>query len=1132
MSETISPGKPPYLTLTISQALSLPPPPAPEPKQHDSVNAMLDERARHMPEQLAVGFTQLTADGAWTCRTLTYAQVSSLAVALAGELQARLRSRESNRKSPNQTPLVAVLSRSGLDLFAHIVALWRLGFGVLCIAPGSPAESIANLLRLTETRMILAHASQVDSARAAVDAAGAGAPDSAFQAHVGEMLSNIDQLVNRNPGSQPGTVQAGPTAGAGPDDVLVTMHTSGSSGLPKPIYQLHRFWTASMLSAPGRELSAFTTTPLFHGGMSDLLRSIQAGSCIYFHPTADPGALSTAAIYQAITACRRPVSYFLSVPYILDMLFSDRSDTGRQMLTSMQLVSTGGAPLPQQLGDDMVQRGVKLVSRLGSSECGFLMSSWRDFERDQEWNHLRIPDKLGQSMLRFEPHDPSVEGGLFELVVTKDWPAKLVANRDDGSYATSDLYSKHSVLPNTWKYDSRSDDTIVLVSGKKATAPVAEQKLKTSPLVTDAIAFGANRAILGALVFVSPEAVPRDAPFDDTLKRKLLKQLQSVFGAINAASPPHAQLATEMVCLLPPAEAANVPRASKGTLQRGRAYQHYADLIDSIYVDFEEGRSLRLHSTNGDGGGAAAAEKEVLSGEDLIRWLQAKVHDINGRNLSPDTDLFVAGVDSIQSARIRAAVHQNIELGGKLLERNAVYEYPTLRMLAQQIEDVRVGVGEGQGGGVDERQQRELQLMRDLVEKYSQAPSQIAIDELALKAETSEEADKGTLYLLTGVTGGLGAQMLDHVVQQLQQQDAVVCLVRADSADHAHKRVLDSLASRHLTATHSIVEAPNSPVHTLPGDLTRSDCGIPFTHLSPLVKHSKVVTIHSAWSVNFVASLSSFEHGNIAGLSHLISLHQALVATTRSHRQASCFTFCSSVASVLGQDANRALEETLSTAPEDAVAMGYARSKWVAEQIVARRCASSSDGEGAHRIVRIGQFCSDTVHGVWNQSEAWPILISISCKLGIFPDLRERLDWISTDVAAKSVLDISLSSDKDKRVYNVAQPTTTTSHPAPDWKTLFEWLQSSNLTLTLISPQQWLEKLESSNVDHRGLLSLWRKNFSPSASASLEPTQQVGFNCENALATSSTYRNWQHQGVTLPLIQKTVRRWKEVGFLS
>lgn len=1083
MTESRSPENPPYLTLTISQALSLPPPAAPEPPHHDSVNHMLDNRARHMPDQLAVGFTSLSS-GTWGCRTLTYAQVTSLAVGLAGALQPRLPRREKNAKSPNGTPLVAVLSPSGLELFGHIVALWRMGWGVLCVAPGSPAESIANLLKLTETKAVLAHRSQIEAIQAAVDVVRGDK----LHAEVCEMLPDISPYIN----SDTHTDSAQKSVEAGSDDVLVTMHTSGSSGLPKPIYQLHRFWTASLLTAPGRTLSAFTTTPLFHGGMSDLLRSIQAGSSIFFHPTADPGALSASAIVQAVAACGVEIAYFLSVPYILDMLFTDRSDEARRMLARMQLVSTGGAPLPQQLGDEMVEAGIRLVSRLGSSECGFLMSSWRDFTVDPNWNLLRIPDELGQRMIRFEPHDPT--SPLFELVVTKDWPTKLISNRDDDSYATSDLYSQHGA--NTWRYDSRADDTIVLVSGKKASAPVAEQKLKASPLVSEAIVFGANRAILGALVFVSPESVPEGTSFDDAVKVKLLKQLQPVLKEINAASPPHAQLASEMVHLLAPAEAADIPRASKGSLQRGRAYQRYADLIDTIYLDFEEGRSLRLQSptTNGN------AAKAKLSGTELIDWLQATVEAINGRSVSADADLFVAGVDSIQSARIRAAVHQNIELGGRLLERNVVYEYPTLRLLAEHVEGVQSGAG---GQGADERQERELKLMRELVEKYSQPPPR-----LSKPAVGSEGGDaKGTLYILTGVTGGLGAQLLSQLLTTRQDDDTILCLVRADTPDVARKRVHTSLATRRLTPDHF------DSLHCLPADLSLPDCGL----APPSVNCARVVTIHSAWSVNFVASLSSFEPQNIAGLSNLITLHQSLLPSlSEEGRRWSCFTFCSSVASVLDCSPGTVLAETLSTSPEEAVAMGYARSKWVAEQIVSRRF------ESGYRIVRIGQLCSDTANGVWNENEAWPLLICLSHQLGMFPDINETLDWVATDVAATTLLNISSSGDG---VYNVAQPTTI-SPAAARWKDLHTWLTASGLTFPLVRPQTWLEGVQQSNVDHRGLLPLWQKNFTSPA-----PAKQTRFDCSRSLAASERFRTWQTQGVSQELIQKTVARWKEIAFL-
>lgn len=1075
---SISADRPPYLTLTISQALSLEPPSAPEPRQHESVNAMLDARAEHMPHKLAVGFTSLK-DKDWHCESLTYAQVRALAIKTAHDLQASLPPRCTNAKSPNGTPLVAVLAPSGLDLFAHIMALWRLGYGVLCIAPGSPAEAMANLLRLTETTVVLAHASQLTPARAAIDTFGDE------QAHVMEMLRVSTDDLDKEDG------RSWETAG---EDVLVTMHTSGSSGLPKPIYQLNRFWTASMLTAPGRELCAFTTTPLFHGGMSDLLRSIQAGSTIFFHPTADPGALSTAAICRAIDACPHRLAYFLSVPYILDMMFTDAAGEGAEALAAMQLVSTGGAPLPQQLGDQMVAAGIRLVSRLGSSECGFLMSSWRDFASDSEWNSLRIPDILGQKMLRFEPQDPSARGGLYELIVDAEWPTKLVSNREDGGYATSDLYAPHDSLPNTWRYDSRSDDTLVLVSGKKATAPVGETRLKAVPFVSEAIVFGANRAILGALVFVTPQAAG-DRAFDDAAQIALLRQLQPVLAQINAASPPHAQLAIEMVRLLPPSEAASIPRASKGSLQRGRAYVHFAPLIDQVYADFEEGRSLRVPPAGQTVGG-----KQALEGEKLVAWLVDVVERINGTRLEPDGDVFVAGVDSIQSARIRAAVHQNVELGDKLLGRNAVYEHPTLALLAQHISDVR----NGNDGDATTRQNRELELMHQLVAKYSRSkPASLR----------QEAGGVGTLFILTGVTGGLGAQLLDRVLSQCSGEDHIVCLVRASNDATARDRVLASLDSRFLSQARGVVETDR--VECLAADLSRRGCGL---RAGLIRQHGRVVTIHAAWSVNFVAGLSSFEADNIAGVAHLLDLHDSLPCAAAAD---SAFVFCSSVASILANPGDGGgFEENVSREAGDAVAMGYARSKWVAEQLIARHPGTG----GQYAAVRIGQLCSDTAHGVWNQSEAWPILIQISQAVGCFPALNERLDWIPTDVAAQTVLDIALSaSDK---VYNVAQPITASQHDAAGWDELYNWL-AEDLHLELVQPLAWLEAVRRSDCDSRGLLALWERNFARTPDA-----DAPRFVCDKALALSNALRAWGQHGVDAPLIHKTVQHWRSIGFLK
>jgi acyl-coenzyme A synthetase/AMP-(fatty) acid ligase len=128
---------------------------------------------------------------------------------------------------------------------------------------------------------------------------------------------------------------------------------------------------------------------------------------------------------------------FLSVPYILDMLGA--TEEGLAELARLDLVSTGGSPLPPAIGDTFCKHGIKLVSRYGSSECGcessslvcvslaylgvkVLMTSFRDFENDKDWSHLRTTE-ASRKWLNFEDQGD----GSAELIVPEAWPTRVRA---------------------------------------------------------------------------------------------------------------------------------------------------------------------------------------------------------------------------------------------------------------------------------------------------------------------------------------------------------------------------------------------------------------------------------------------------------------------------------------------------------------------------------------------------------------------------------------------------------------------------------------------------------------------------------------------------------------------------------
>lgn len=142
--------------------------------------------------------------------------------------------------------------------------------------------------------------------------------------------------------------------------------------MPKPIPTAHRLLTSVYPCAPsskdgqGEPRAAFSTTPLFHGGLTDFFRALSALEPIYFFPLHCLPV--TADIVQAALACAGPtVRYFFTVPFILKLLLEANALAA---LKRMDIVSTGGAPLSDELGDFLVEQGVNLVSRYGSSECG------------------------------------------------------------------------------------------------------------------------------------------------------------------------------------------------------------------------------------------------------------------------------------------------------------------------------------------------------------------------------------------------------------------------------------------------------------------------------------------------------------------------------------------------------------------------------------------------------------------------------------------------------------------------------------------------------------------------------------------------------------------------------------------
>ncbi len=111
------------------------------------------------------------------------------------------------------------------------------------------------------------------------------------------------------------------------------------------------------------------------------------------------------------------------------------------------------------------------------------MTSFRG-SGDKAWDYVRAGDAV-KPYLKWEGRS----SGIFELVVHDGWPSKVALNRSDGPYATKDLFTRHTTIPDAWKYFARLDDTIVLMNGGKVVPNTFEHLIRHEKLVPEAVSF-------------------------------------------------------------------------------------------------------------------------------------------------------------------------------------------------------------------------------------------------------------------------------------------------------------------------------------------------------------------------------------------------------------------------------------------------------------------------------------------------------------------------------------------------------------------------------------------------------------------------------------------------------------------
>ena len=288
------------------------------------------------------------------------------------------------------------------------------------------------------------------------------------------------------------------------------------------------------------------------------------------------------------------------------------------------------------------------------------MSSHRNFEVDKDWDFLRYD--LHSEWLKFELCDD--ESSLWELIVKSSWPHLAKTNREDGSFATSDLFESHPTIKNAWRHHSRKDGQITLSTGKKFDpAPIEAEIAVSSPLIREAMMIGNGRYCAGLLVFLSISQ-------DEAGNLNLWEDLWPGIEATISKYPSHVRCFKSncsFVTNQPP-----LPRSSKGTLMRGVVEKMLAELIDRVYGI----GPLDEVPCNGP------LSLTIEDAKELVRGMVGQVLK-SGQHLEDEDDFYTHGVDSIMCTRIRASLEKRLVVfsieGENKLPWNVVYDCGNIR---------------------------------------------------------------------------------------------------------------------------------------------------------------------------------------------------------------------------------------------------------------------------------------------------------------------------------------------------------------------------------------------------------------------------------------------------------------------
>jgi len=862
--------------------------------------------------------------------------------------------------------VLALLLRSRPEwLVADLAGLVR-GYVSVPISPDEPDDRLAQILSRVSASCLVCEATDAGRLRRI-------APEALVIAYDDPGPDGFAAIERAGAERGPHAPDLPPVAPRAADDLYAVLFTSGSTGAPKGAMRTYATFFAMVGSyqvghsprhlsfQPLSHLSERMYLPalLIHGGTiafsrggAHLLEELRA-----FEPTT---LGSVPRLFEVLHASyrRRLRALIAAEPETSRGALEQRAlgEARASFGSKLTAISIGSAPVSAEVFGFLKKcfADIWVSEGYGSTEVGTIATDGTISEQ-ADVKLIPLPDQAptpgaverGEIWVR-SPH--AISGYLG------DPEATAAAFDAEGYFATGDLGER---VDGKIRVVGRLRNTVKLAQGEFVSAERIEIALAGCPLVDRVFVHAvAGATAVSALVVPHADALARVLDPAGSTPRRLAELCADPAAASHVLAALRAQAASAGLATYEvprgvllesaPFTAASGLVTANGKLARGTLAARYGDRLAAL-------------DTSGD-----AAPIDEVEDEDELDLRQRVVRVASraiGRAIAIDEPLVAAGVDSLASAEILAALSDEL---GRDVPLAWWFEARTLGDLAIRLAHFAPTAAPP--------------TLR------ATATADLALPPIGRSASVSTRPLRHVL--LTGATGFLGAHLVEALVARGLE---VTCLVRAADDHTARARLAAALASRAIP--------PHEGARAIAGDLAAPGLGLDEGARSALGAIDAV--IHAAATVSWLASYAALREPNVLGTRTVLEL-------AAEHGWAVHHVSTISTVPADGDEASSlTLDVALSGTP-------YGLSKWIAERHVLQTTGLPI------AVYRPAMIAAHSERGVGNPDDFVCRYLAGCSELGLYVDRDDAiLDMTPVDFVARAIVALAIGRPADGSCYHL-----------------------------------------------------------------------------------------------------------------